>query len=78
MLTQVTIHTDTIKQADNRTKGGRPRKDSPHAKRFRRQGFNISDEAMAAITAAAAQLGVTQSALVEALGRTLAAERIAA
>lgn len=80
MLTQmqVIISEDTIKQADNRGKGGRPRKGEPRPKTFKNQGYRISDDACEAIRRAAERLGVTQSALVEALGRSLSEQQIAA
>lgn len=75
---QVIINEETIKQADNRGKGGRPRKGESKAKPFKNQGYRISDDACEAIRRAAERLGVTQSALVEALGRSLSEQQIAA
>ncbi len=74
MIQQVTITTETIIQADDRPKGGRPRKDQPRLKRFKLCGYHISDEAEQAIRRAAEKLGVSQSAIIEALGRTLASD----
>lgn len=78
MLTQVTINTETIKQANNRPKAGRPFKNQPKRKALTPRTFDLSDEAVEGLKRAAELLGVTQNALVEALGRTLSQERIAA
>lgn len=75
MLT-VTIQEDIIKRA-NQDKTGRPRKGEPRPAKRPPRGYNVSDEAHAAIQAAAARMGVSASALVEALGRSLACENAA-
>ena len=76
MIQKVTITTETIKQANDRPrpKGGRPRKDEPKGKQFKLCSYHISDDAAEAIKSLAERLGVTQSALIEALGRTIAKE----
>jgi len=78
MLTQmqVVINEETIKQA-NQEKAGRPKKGDHRPSRRPPRGYNVSDEAHAAIQAAAARMGVSASAFVEALGRSLACENAA-
>jgi hypothetical protein len=78
MLTQVTIQVETIKQSNERPKGGRPRKNEPRQKRYRPFGCGISPEAYEAIRLAAERLGVSQGAIIEALGRSLGEGQIAA
>lgn len=78
MLTQVTIQTETIKQANNRPRAGRPFKNQPKRRPLTPRTFDLSDEAVEGLKRAAEMLGVTQNALVEALGRTLSEGQIAA
>lgn len=73
---QVIINEETIKQA-NQEKAGRPKKGDRRPSRRPPRGYKVSDEAHAAIQAAAARMGVSASAFVEALGRSLACEKAA-
>lgn len=75
---QVVINEDTIKQAADRPRRGRPTRGAPKMKPPKRCSFDLSDEAHAAIQTAAARLGVSGSALVEALGRTILQSDLAA
>lgn len=72
----LTIREDLIRKS-NQDKSGRPKKGDPRPSRRPARGYNVSDEAHAAIQAAAARMGVSASALVEALGRSLACENAA-
>jgi hypothetical protein len=78
MLTQmqVIISEDTIKQA-NQEKAGRPKKGDRLPSKRPARGYKVSDEAHAAIQDAAARMGVSASAFVEALGRSLACGKAA-
>jgi hypothetical protein len=75
---QVTINEDIIKQAADRPKRGRPKRGTAPITPPKRCAFDLTDEAHAAIQSAAARLGVSGSALVEALGRTIMQSQMAA